>query len=133
MTGALGVGLGRAALDAAARYAKDRVCFERPIAKFQAIQHHLARAAVDLEASRLLVYQAGRLVERGGPCTREAAIAKYFASESANRIADMAVRVLAGYGFAREYDVQRHFRDARFLLIGGGTPEILLNIIAKES
>ncbi|MBI3097248.1 MAG: acyl-CoA dehydrogenase family protein [Planctomycetes bacterium] len=132
MTGALAVGLGRAALDEAIRYAKDRVCFERPIAKFQAIRHMLAQAAVDLEASRLLVIQAGRRIERGVKCGRESAIAKLFASETANRIADTATRVLAGYGFAMEYPAQRFFRDARFLLIGGGTSELLRDVIAKD-
>ncbi|MBI2899924.1 MAG: acyl-CoA dehydrogenase family protein [Planctomycetes bacterium] len=132
MTGALSLGLGRAALDEAARYAKQRVCFEKPVAKFQAIRHMLAQSAADLEASRLLVYQAGRRIERGLKCGREAAIAKLLASETANRIADAATRVLAGYGFAMEYPAQRFFRDARFLLIGGGTSEILRDVIARD-
>jgi butyryl-CoA dehydrogenase len=132
MTGALSVGLGRAALDEATRYARQRVCFGKPIAQFQAIQHHLANAAVDLEASRLLVYQAGRRIERGLSCSREAAAAKLFASEAANRIADRTTRVLAGAGFAMEGAAQRYFRDARFLLIGGGTSEILRNVIARD-
>lgn len=132
MTGALALGLGRAALDEAARYAKQRICFERPIAKFQAIRHMLAQSAVDLEASRLLVYQAGRRIEKGQKCVREAAIAKLFASETANRIADTATRVLAGYGFAMEYSAQRYFRDSRFLLIGGGTSELLRDVIARD-
>ncbi|MBI2932659.1 MAG: acyl-CoA dehydrogenase family protein [Planctomycetes bacterium] len=133
MTGALAVGLGRAALEDAVRYAKERVCFQKPVAAFQAIRHMLAQADVDLEASRLLVYQAGRRIERGLPSRRESAIAKLFASETANRIADTAMRVLAGYGFSMEYPAQRFFRDARFLLIGGGTSEILRDVIARET
>jgi len=132
MTGALAVGLGRAALAEATRYAKERVCFGKPISQFQAIQHRLAEGATELEAARLLVYQAGRRIERGLKCGREAAMAKLFASEAANRLADSATRVLAGYGFAMEFPVQRLFRDARFLLIGGGTSEILLNMIARD-
>ncbi len=132
MTGALSLGLMRSALAEAAAYARQRVCFQRPIAEFQAVQHHLARVATDLEASRLLVWQAGRRVERGLPCGREAAAAKLFASEAANRAADMATRVLASAGFAMESGAQRLFRDARFLLIGGGTSEILLNAIARD-
>lgn len=132
MTGALSVGLGRAALELAGRYAKERICFGKPVAAFQAIRHLLAQGAADLEASRLLVYQAGRRIERGLPCVREAAIAKLVASETANRLADTAMRVLAGYGFAMEYPAQRFYRDARFLLIGGGTSEILRDVIARD-
>lgn len=133
MTGALALGVGRAALDEAIRYAGQRVCFGQPIAKFQAIQHKVAEAATDLEAARLLVYQAGRRIERGAKASFESAAAKLFASEAANRIADEASRILAGYGFAMEYPVQRYLRDARFLLIGGGTSEILKNLIAREA
>lgn len=132
MTGALAVGVSRAALDDAVRYAGERVCFNQPIAKFQAIQHRLADAAVDLEASRLFVYQAGRMIERGHKASQAASIAKLFASEAANRIADHAARILGGYGLAMEYAAQRYLRDARFLLIGGGTSEILRNVIARE-
>lgn len=132
MTGALAVGLGRGALDGAIAYAKERICFEKPISKFQAIRHLLAQSAADFEASRLLVYQAGRRIERGERVTRDAAIAKLVASESANKIADAAMRVLAAYGFSMEYAAQRHFRDARFLLVGGGTSEILKDVIARD-
>lgn len=132
MTGALAVGLGRAAVDAAVRYAGERVCFERPIAKFQAIQHMIAEAATDVEAARTLVYDVGRQLERGTEPGARAAMAKLFASEAACRAADMATRVMAGYGFTMEYAAQRYFRDARFLLIGGGTPEILKNAVAKD-
>jgi benzylmalonyl-CoA dehydrogenase len=132
MTGALAVGLSRAALDLAVRYARQRECFGRPIAKLQAIQHLIADSAVDLEAARLLVYQAGRRLERAVRGAGEAAIAKMFASEAANRIADRTSRVLGGYSFSTEFAAERYLRDARFLLIGGGTSEILRNVVAKE-
>jgi alkylation response protein AidB-like acyl-CoA dehydrogenase len=130
MMGSLSLGLGRAALDAATNYAQERVQFERPIAKFQAISHRLADMATDLEAARLLVYRAAWLLDQGPPDMRLACVAKLFASEMANRVADSASRIFASYGFAMEYDVQRYFRDARFLLLGGGTSEILRGVIA---
>jgi alkylation response protein AidB-like acyl-CoA dehydrogenase len=132
MTGALAIGLSRAALEFAVDYSKQRVCFNQPIAKFQAIQHKLADAHVDCEASRALVYGTGRMIERGEPCSTQACIAKLVASEAANRIADTAGRIAAGYGYAAEFPAERFFRDARFLLIGGGTSEILRNLIAKS-
>ncbi len=130
MMGSLSLGLGRAALEAAVKYAQERVQFERPIAKFQAISHKLADMATDLEAARLLVYRAAWLLDQGTPDMKLASMAKLFASEMANRLADCASRIFASYGFAMEYDVQRYFRDARFLLLGGGTSEILRGIIA---
>lgn len=130
MMGSLSLGLGRAALDAAIKYAQERVQFERPIAKFQAISHKLADMATELEAARLLVYRAAWLSDQGTPDMQVASMAKLFASEMANHLADSASRIFASYGFAMEYDVQRYFRDARFLLLGGGTSEILRSIIA---
>ncbi len=130
MMGSLSLGLGRAALEAAMEYAQERVQFERPIAKFQAISHQLADMATELEAARLLVYRAAWLSDQGTPDMQVASMAKLFASEMANRLADNASRIFASYGFAMEYDVQRYFRDARFLLLGGGTSEILRSIIA---
>jgi len=130
MMGSLSLGLGRAALDAAMEYAQERVQFERPIAKFQAISHKLADMATELEAARLLVYRAAWLIDEGTPDMQMASMAKLFASEMANHLADSASRIFASYGFAMEYDVQRYFRDARFLLLGGGTSEILRSIIA---
>lgn len=132
MMGSLSLGLGRAALDAAVKYAQERVQFDRPIAKFQAISHRLADMATQLEAARLLVYSAAWLLDQGERDMRLASMAKLFASEVANEVADGASRILASYGFATEYDVQRYFRDARFLLLGGGTSEILRGIIAHQ-
>lgn len=132
MTGVLGLGLGRAATDEAVRYAKQRVCFGRPIAEFQAIQHMIAESATELEAARALAYGEGRAIERGEDPGARAAMAKLFATEAAWRASDRCMRVLAGYGFTMEFAAQRFFRDARFLLIGGGTSEVLRNIIAKD-
>jgi len=132
MMASLSLGLGRAALDAAVEYARDRVQFGRPISKFQAVSHKLAEMATQLEAARWLVYRAASLLDTGVRDKKLAAMAKLFASEMANQLADGATRVFASYGFAKEYPAQRYFRDARFLLLGGGTSEILRGIIARQ-
>ncbi|UCH87967.1 MAG: acyl-CoA dehydrogenase family protein [Thermoplasmata archaeon] len=132
MTGALSIGIARAALEQAFNYAKEREAFGKPIIKFQAIQFKLASMATELEASKLMVYNTAWMLETGQKCTMEAAMAKLFSSEMANRVADEATRVFASYGFSLEFPVQRYFRDARFLLLGGGTSEILHSIISRE-
>jgi len=132
MTGALSVGLGRAAYDAALRYSKERVTFGKPIGEHQAIAFKLADMLTQLHAATLLVYHAAWCLDHGLPVTREAAMTKLFASEAANRICDEASRVFASYSFAKEYPVERYFRDARFLLWGGGTSEILRVIIGRD-
>jgi butyryl-CoA dehydrogenase len=132
MTGALAIGIGRAALDDAVRYAGERQQFGRPINRFQAIQLKLAEMGTDLEAATRLVHYAAWLKDHDRPHHSEAAMAKLFASEAAATICDKAARILASYGYAMEYPVQRHLRDVRFTLIGGGTSEILKMIIAKE-
>ncbi len=132
ITGAMAVGLGRAALDAAVRYSGERSQFDRPINRFQAIQLKLADMATELEAARQLVRYAAWLTETGQPARSQSAMAKLFASEAAAKIADNAARIAASYGFAMEYPFQRYLRDVRFTLIGGGTSEILRLIIAKE-
>ena len=132
LTGAMGVGIARAALDAAVRYAGERSQFGKPINRFQAIQLKLAEMGTDLEAARQLVLYAAWLKDNDKPHHKEAAMAKLFATESAAGICDKAARVFASYGYAMEYPVQRYLRDVRFLLIGGGTSEILKLIIAKE-
>lgn len=132
MMGALSVGLGRAALDAAVKYSQDRIQFGRPIAKFQAISHKLVDMATQLEAAQLMVYRAASLLDQGVRDMKLASMAKLFASEMANQVADCASRVFASYGLAMEYPTQRYFRDARFLLLGGGTSEVLRGIIARE-
>jgi butyryl-CoA dehydrogenase len=132
MTGALALGVARAALDEAARYSGERKQFGKPINRFQAIQFKLAEMATQLEAATQLVYYAAWLRDAGKPHHKQAAMAKLFASETAATVCDQAARVLASYGYAMEYPVQRYLRDVRFTLIGGGTSEILKLIIAKE-
>jgi butyryl-CoA dehydrogenase len=132
MTGALAVGAGRGALEAALAYAGERVQFGRPIKAFQAIKMRLAEMATELEAARRLVHYGAWRDDRGLPSRKEAAMAKLFASETGLKVCDGAARVLASYGYAEEYPVERHLRDVRFTLIGGGTSEILKLVIAKE-
>ncbi len=132
VTAALAIGVARAALAAALAYGAERRQFGRPINRFQAIQHKLAEMATELEAARLLTYHAAALPAAGGERARAAAMAKLFASEAAVAICDKAARVLASYGYAMDYPVQRYLRDVRFTLIGGGTSEILKQIIARS-
>ena len=132
ITGAMGLGIARAALDEAVRYSSERKQFGKPINRFQAIQLKLAEMATELEAATHLVHYAAWLRDANLPHHKQAAMAKLFASETAAAICDQAARVLASYGYAMEYPVQRYLRDVRFLLIGGGTSEILKLIVAKE-
>ena len=132
ITGAMALGVARAALDEAVRYAGERKQFGKPINRFQAIQMKLAEMATGLEAAIHLVYYAAWLHGAGRPHHKEAAMAKLFSTETAASVCDQAARVLASYGYAMEYPVQRYLRDVRFTLIGGGTSEILKLIIAKE-
>jgi alkylation response protein AidB-like acyl-CoA dehydrogenase len=132
MTAALSVGLARAAYDAALAYTRERQAFGKPIGEHQAIAFKLADMLTSLHAAALMTYQAAARLDAGRPIGREAAMAKLFASETAVRITDEAARVFASYGLAMEYPVQRYFRDARFLLPGGGTSEILRVVIGRE-
>ena len=132
ITGAMALGVARAALAEAVRYAGERKQFGKPIDRFQAIQMKLAEMATGLEAATHLVRYAAWLRDSGRPHHKEAAMCKLFATETAAGICDQAARVLASYGYAMEYPVQRYLRDVRFTLIGGGTSEILKLIIAKE-
>jgi alkylation response protein AidB-like acyl-CoA dehydrogenase len=132
MTAALSLGLARAAYEAALRYSRERVAFGKPIGEHQAIAFKLADMLTWIHAAMLLTYHAAWSLDQGLQITREAAMAKLFASETANKVADEASRIFASYGFAMEYPVQRYFRDARFLLLGGGTSEILRLIISRD-
>jgi alkylation response protein AidB-like acyl-CoA dehydrogenase len=132
MTAALSVGLMRAAYDAARAYARERMAFGKPIGEHQAIGFKLADMLTSLQAAALMTYQAAARLDAGRPIGREAAMAKLFASEAAVRVTDEAARVFGSYGLATEYPVQRYFRDARFLLPGGGTSEILRLVIGRE-
>jgi alkylation response protein AidB-like acyl-CoA dehydrogenase len=132
MTAALAVGIARAAYDAALAYSRQRVAFGKPIGEHQAIGFKLADMLTSLHAATLMTYQTAARLDASRPIAREAAMAKLFASETAVRITDEAARIFASYGLAMEYPVQRYFRDARFLLPGGGTSEILRLVIGRE-
>jgi len=130
--GALSVGLARAAFEEALRYAHERPAFGVPIAQHQAVQFMLADAATEIEAARWLVLHAAWRKARGLPFTREAAQAKLFASEIAERVCRNAIQVLGSYGYSLEYPVERIYRDARLMTIGEGTSEILRMVIARR-
>jgi len=132
MTAALSVGLARAAYDAALRYARERQAFGKPIVEHQAITFKLADMLCSLHVATVMTYQTAAQLDAGRVVTREAALTKLFASEMAVRVTDEAARIFASYGLASEYPVQRYFRDARFLLPGGGTSEILRVVIGRD-
>ncbi len=132
VTAALALGVARAAFEDALEYSQQRSQFGRPICRFQAVQAHLAEMRTSLEAARQLTSWAAWRSERGMQNSAESMMAKLFASEAAVDICDRAARVLASYGFASEYPIERYLRDVRFTLIGGGTSEILRINIAKE-
>jgi len=129
---AMALGIGRAALEASTAYAKERVQFGRPIAEFQAIQWMIANTATELDAARLLLYQAAYLEDQGKRFTKEAAMAKLFASEAAERACFNAIQIHGGYGYSREYPVERYYRDNRLTTIGEGTSEIQRLVIARQ-
>lgn len=133
MTGALGLGLARASRDQAILYAQQRMAFGRKIGDFQAIQHKVADMEMQIELSRLMVYYGAWRIDAKLPCNKEAAIAKLYATEAGVAAADETTRIFGAYGMAMEMTPQRLFRDGRFLLYGGGTGEVLRNIIAKET
>ncbi|MEW6547481.1 MAG: acyl-CoA dehydrogenase family protein [Bacillota bacterium] len=130
--GAMSVGVAQACYDAASRYARERYQFGRPIAAFQAISFRLADMATRIELARWAVYRAAWLRDRGLPHTKEAAMAKLFASETAMDAARDAVQIHGGYGYTREYPVERYFRDAKVLEIGEGTSEVLRLVISRQ-
>jgi len=126
------IGIAGAAMDAATAYARDRRQFGQPIAEFQAIQWMLADAATGLESAQLLAYRAAWLKEQGKPHTREASMAKVFATEAGNRACQNAVQVLGGYGYIREYPVERHLRDIKVTTIYEGTSEIQRIVVSRS-
>ena len=130
--GAQMVGLAQGALDHTIAYIKERHQFGRAIAEFQAVQHQVARAATDLEAARLLVYNAARLRDAGQPFLAEAAMCKLFASEVAERVTSLAINLYGGYGFVKDYPVEKLFRDAKIGQIYEGTSNLQLQTIAKR-
>jgi alkylation response protein AidB-like acyl-CoA dehydrogenase len=130
--GAQMIGLAAGALDHAIRYTRERKQFGKAIADFQAVQHQIARAAVEVEAARLTVYNAARLRDAGKPFLTEAAICKIFSSEVAERVASLAVNLFGGNGFVKEYPVEKLFRDAKIGQIYEGTSNLQLQTIAKQ-
>jgi alkylation response protein AidB-like acyl-CoA dehydrogenase len=130
--GAQSVGIAQAAFEEALRYSKERVQFGRPICEFQAIAFKLADMATQIEAARLLIYRAAHIQNRGIRCTREAAMAKLYASEIANRVVNQAVQIHGGYGYMKEYPVERYFRDARVTEIYEGTSEAQRIVISRD-
>jgi len=130
--GAQMIGLAAGALDHTIKYTKERKQFGKPIAEFQAVQHQIARAAVDVEAARLTVYNAARLRDAGKPFLTEAAICKIFSSEVAERVSSLAVNLFGGNGFVKEYPVEKLFRDAKIGQIYEGTSNLQLQTIAKQ-
>jgi hypothetical protein len=129
---ALAVGIAQGAYEAALRYSKQRKQFGRFISEFQAIQHKLADMATDIDASRLLTQRAAWMKDSGQNVNKESAMAKLFASETAVRVADEAVQVHGGYGFLKDYPVEKFYRDVKLCTIGEGTSEIQRLVIARQ-
>jgi alkylation response protein AidB-like acyl-CoA dehydrogenase len=130
--GALSLGLARGALEESAGYARERRAFGKPIADFEAIRWMLADMQTELQAARLLVHRAAVLADHGRPFGREASMAKLFASEIATRACNKAVQIHGGYGYTREFPVERYLRDAKLCEIGEGTSEVQRTVIARE-
>jgi alkylation response protein AidB-like acyl-CoA dehydrogenase len=129
---ALSIGMAQGAYDAALNYSKLRKQFGRPISEFQAIQHKLVDMATRIDASRLLTYRAASMIDAGKRVTRESAMAKLFSSEAAVWIANEAVQIHGGYGFIKDYPVEKFYRDVKLCTIGEGTSEIQRLVIARQ-
>jgi alkylation response protein AidB-like acyl-CoA dehydrogenase len=126
------IGNARAALEDAVTYAKETKRFGKPIGQFQAIQHRLAETYAMIDVARLAVYRAAWLQSQGRPCGREAAIAKYLASEVVVNATQTGMRVMAGYGYMMEYPMQRYYRDAILAPTGTATQELLLSFLGES-
>ena len=129
---AMAVGLGRGALEESVKYSKERQQFGQPISRFQAIQWKLADMATEIEAARLLTLRAAAMKDRNLPMTKESAMAKLFASEVGMRACTQAIQIHGGYGYLRDFPVERYFRDVKLTEIGEGTSEIQRIVIARE-
>ena len=125
------IGLGQGALDATVHYVQEREQFGKAISTFQGVQFQLAQMATELEAARLMVYDAARLKDAGLPFLQQAAMAKLFSSQVAQRIASQCVDLFGGYGFTREYPVEKFYRDSKIGTIYEGTSNMQLQTIAK--
>jgi butyryl-CoA dehydrogenase len=129
---AMSVGLAQAAFERAVRYAQQRHTFGRPLAGHQTIQAYIAEMATELDAARLLVYRAAFMKQQGLPIAREAGMAKLFATEAAMRICEKAIQIHGGFGYVREFEVERMYRDAKLCTIGEGTTEVQQIVIARQ-
>jgi alkylation response protein AidB-like acyl-CoA dehydrogenase len=129
---ALSIGIAQGAYEAALQYAKERQQFGRPIADFQAIQFKLADMATEIEAARLLTYHAADLKDRKLPVSKASAMAKYYASEVSVKVANEAVQIFGGYGYTKDFPVEKYYRDAKLCTIGEGTSEIQKIVIGRE-
>ena len=129
---ALSVGIAQGAFEAAVKYAKERHQFGQPIAEFQAIQFKLADMATQIEAARLLTMQAAAMKDAGKKVTKESAMAKLFASETAVKVAEESIQIHGGYGYTKDYPAEKYWRDAKLCTIGEGTSEIQRMVIAKQ-
>jgi len=130
--GALAIGLAQAAYERALQYAKERETFGKPIGQHQAIQFMLADAATEIQAARLMIYWAAWLRDQGKPYAKEAGMAKLMATEMSERVCRNAIQIHGGYGYSREFEVERMYRDTRLMSIGEGTSEILRMVIARH-
>jgi hypothetical protein len=130
--GALAVGLAQGAFEAALAYAKERVAFGKPIAQFEGIQWKLADMATQIEAARLLTWQAASLAAQRKSVKKAASMAKLFASEMAVRVAEDAIQIHGGYGYVKDYPPEKYWRDSKLLTIGEGTSEVQRMVIARE-
>ena len=130
--GAMSLGIARACLDHSLRYAQERQQFSEPIISFQSVSEKIANMYIQYRAARAFIYEAAQVIDEGKRANQEAAAAKVFASEMATKVALDAIQVLGGYGYIREFPVERLMRDAKLLEIGGGTSEILRSVIVKE-
>jgi alkylation response protein AidB-like acyl-CoA dehydrogenase len=128
----LALGIGKGAYEAALKYSKERQQFNKPICEFQAISFKLADMATEIEAAELLCYQAADLKNRGEKVTKHSAFAKYYASEMCVRVANEAVQIFGGYGYTKDFPVEKYYRDAKLCTIGEGTSEIQKIVIARE-
>jgi len=129
---ALSLGIAKGAYEAALKYSKERHQFDKPISSFQAIQWKLADMATEIEASELLIYQAVDLLERGEKVTKASAMAKYYSSEVSVRVATDAVQIFGGYGYTKDFPVEKFYRDCKLCTIGEGTSEIQKLVIARQ-
>jgi alkylation response protein AidB-like acyl-CoA dehydrogenase len=131
MTGAMALGVARAAFEEGLEYARKRVAFGKPIGTYQLIRAKFADMATEMEASRLMIYSAAWRIREKLPCRKEAAMTKMYATETCCKVVDEVTRIWGANGFAHEYNPQRHFRDARFMLYGGGTHEIIKDLLGR--